>query len=108
MRNELSKLNNKRMTFIAEFDRYGSKSNYHGFTEPTICFKNVLFEDGKKATDHIWFTLGSRLMAIGNLNGGDKVSFQARITMYEKGYYREYRESDYKLSNPTRLQKIMS
>ena len=61
-------------------------------------------------TDHIWFCVGKRLASL-DLKEGDKVSFEARVGSYEKGYvnYREYideRETDYKLNNPTKIVKL--
>ena len=106
MRDKLQRENKKRLIFFAEFDKYGTKRNYHGFPEKTICLKNVIFENGNFATDHIWFTVGKRIDSLGELNDGDKISFEARITEYQKGYFKEGKTEDYKLSNPTKLKKI--
>ena len=108
MRKELSSRVNKRLVFIGEFDRYGTKLNWHGFPERTICLKNVIFQDGRKATDHIWFIVGKRIDSIGELSCGDKISFEARITTYQKGYFKEGRYLDYKLSNPTKIKKLIN
>ena len=106
MRQELSKKLDKRLTFFAEVDRYGTKTNYKGYPEKTICFRNVTFADGRKATDHIWFTMGKRLASLGEMEEGDKVTFEARVATYRKGYFKEGITIDYKLSNPTKLKRI--
>ena len=106
MRTQLKKLNNQRLVFTADFGEYGTKSNWHGYPETTILLKNVRFQDGKLATDHIWFTERKRLGSL-ELEVGDRITFEARITRYVKGYWKDGRVSDYKLSNPTKLKKIM-
>lgn len=104
MRKELGKLNGSRLKFMAEFGKYGTKTNYKGYQEQTILFVNIKFEDGKTATDHIWFTMGKRLGSVGELIEGDKLTFEARINTYRKGYRKD--QYDYKLSNPTKVTKI--
>ncbi len=110
MRKELSKINNVRTLFFATVSRFGTKKNWNGFPEPTIMFSDIKTADGKKVTDHIWFTVGKRIDRQ-NLCVGDNVSFNARVKPYTKGYvnYREGindRRKDYRLSNITNIQKI--
>ncbi len=111
MRKELGKHQDKRLVFTASVDRYGTKRNWHGFTEKTILLKDVRFKEGNGlATDHIWFTVGKTIEALG-LKEKDKIQFEARVGEYEKGYI-NFRglidESifDYKLNRPTKFLKI--
>ena len=64
-------------------------------------------------TDHLWFNNTKAFQAV-NLEAGDVVEFDARVKPYEKGYKgrREYVDKpitiDYKLSWPTKVEKITS
>jgi len=108
MREELVKLSGLRRTFKGTFVRFGLKSGYMN-VEKTVLLKDIIEEaTGKVVTDHLWFSLGKRL-ALLNLQEGDVVSFDARVTKYVKGY-RGRREDvdkpvmvDYRLSHPTKL-----
>ncbi len=92
MRKELKTLNEKRMRFRATVERFGKKTNYHGYPEPTILLKDVcLVDTDKQVTDHIWFTVGKTIQSL-DLKPGDTVEFDARVGDYVKGYvnHREY------------------
>ncbi len=72
--------------------------------------KDVKFENGNLAADHIWFTVGKTILSA-ELKEGDKITFEARIGAYEKGYvnYKEFideRTIDYKLNRPTNFRKV--
>lgn len=103
MRKELEKLDSVRMSFTATVGRYGTKKNYHGYQEATICFVNVKDEDGNVMTDHIWFTVGKRIREM-NLLLNQSVKFDARVSEYRKGYFKQ--GFDYKLNNITKIEKI--
>ena len=113
MRKKLKCKNNERMQFIAEFKRYGSKTNWHGFPERTILLidiKTVLLN--KIIADHIWFSCTKGFEALGELQDGDKITFFARVKTYSKGYVNPRegvyeKEIDYKLNNPTKLQVMV-
>ena len=114
MRKELSKLNELRKTFTGTFKRYGTKTNWHGFPEKTLLFVNVLDSNKKLVTDHIWFKITKGFEKLGELKDNDKIQFDARVKSYIKGWHgrkaEEYEsetyEEDYKLSFPTKIQKI--
>ncbi len=114
MRKKLEKKNNKRMTFIATFERYGKKTNFKGYKEETLLFLNVCDLAKNKMADHIWFTMNKQFRKIGELKQGDTVQFDARIKGYYKGYngykedvsFEKPVEYDYKLSHPTKIKKI--
>jgi hypothetical protein len=78
MRKELQKKNKERIVIFATVSRFGTKSNWHGFPEPTICFNDVRDSEGDLLTDHIWFTVRKRISDL-NLVEGDRISFEARI-----------------------------
>ena len=107
MRTELKKINKIRTTFTGTFERFGTKSGYHG-PETTVLIKGVKDSNGKIVADHLWFNY-TKGFEDANLSEGDTVQFDARVKMYEKGYKgrREdvdsYIEDDYKLSFPTKI-----
>lgn len=51
MREQLGELLQTRMSFTAKVGRFGTKRNYHGFPEPTICFCDVKDSEGNMMTD---------------------------------------------------------
>ena len=115
MRKNLKALIEERKKFIGLFERYGTKSGWHGFPIKTILLKDIS-DDKCIVADHIWFTMTKGFEALGELKQGDKIEFCARVKEYYKGYagYREDVqiekpiELDYKLSHPTKIKKITS
>lgn len=113
MRKELQKINGKRQRFTGEFERYGEKISF-GYKKITLLLVNIKDERGNLLTDHLWFTVGKQLKNL-DLKEGDKVSFDARVKSYIKGY-RGRREDadlppvtkDYMLSNPNNFCKHIS
>lgn len=113
MRKELKCLKHMRATFTGTFERSGTKTSF-GHTKQTLLFTNIRDSDGRIVADHLWFNLTKGFAALGLLPG-DAVRFNARCKSYEKGY-KGYRddvfdkpiEIDYKLSHPSKLQKILS
>ena len=71
--------------------------------------------NGKKVTDHIWFSMTKGFEKLGELTEGDPIQFDARVKEYIKGYngYREETrwekpvEKDYKLNNPTKIKVLL-
>lgn len=111
-RKHLEHLDGQRLRFRATVERFGMKRNYHGFPEETILLKRIIRVDtGKEVSDHLWFTVRKTIAAL-DLQPGDTVEFDARVSDYVKGYvnHREYideRTIDYKLNRPTRFQKVV-
>ncbi len=77
----------------------------------TVLLINIKDADGTFVCDHLWFMLTKQFDALA-LREGDAVQFDARVKEYEKGY-RGWRDGviapitrDYKLSHPTRVQKV--
>lgn len=104
MRHELYQLgDSERHTFTATVGRFGTKTNYHGFPEPTILLTDITL-GGKTLCDHVWFTVGKRLEAM-NLRPGDKIQFDARVGAYWHGY-RDMQEQEYCLKYPTAIRKV--
>jgi hypothetical protein len=107
-RPELAKLVGKRMRFSATFERYGTKRAYRGPDLITVLLKNIIDDQGRIVSDHLWFNLTTGFKYCG-MTQGDVVSFDARVTGYEKGYFGhrmvEDKPSgyDYKLSRPTKV-----
>jgi hypothetical protein len=110
MRENLEAVNGMRMRFTAVVERFGSKTNWHGYPESTILLKDVRFVDtGQLACDHLWFRHGN--WALG-LVEGHKFAFDARVDSYAKGYQGAKADRlgmssysvDYHLERPTRVE----
>jgi hypothetical protein len=111
MRKELAPINEVRCTFTGTFVRIGTKSSF-GYPKQTLLLADVKNSDDKVVTDHTWLNFTKGFAAL-DLNPGDVVRFDARVKKYRKGYlgyrddvYDKPVETDYKLSHPTRLQKL--
>lgn len=111
MREELAKLDGSRRRFQGAVDRFGVKAGWkHSLV--TVMLKDVSdCATHKIVTDHLWFTLHTRFASL-DLVVGDVVSFDARVTKYEKGYRgrRDFDDAppveiDYRLSFPTKIIK---
>ena len=108
MRNKLKTLNGQRIRFTADVSRIGSKSSFRGPPAATILLQNVKQEgEDEILTDHVWFAKGK---SWDSAQPGVAVSFDARVTVYEKGYkghredvYGVAVEMDYRLDRPTKI-----
>lgn len=114
MRKQLKPLNNTRKRFKGTVDSFGTKRGWEGITLPTILLTDVIdLSTNKKVTKHLWFNLTKGFSKL-NLKEGDIIKFDARVKEYTKGYkgYREDLEferpieTDYKLSHPTKIEKV--
>jgi hypothetical protein len=111
MRAELKTRNGQRARFTGVFERFGEKRNF-GYVKRTLLLKDICDENGNPVTDHLWFNLTKGFGALA-LQPGDRVQFFARVKPYIKGY-QGWRDDifdkpvakDYKLSHPTRLEKM--
>ena len=107
-------LQDVRQRFSGQFERYGTKKNWHGFPERTILLTAIKDPEGRVVADHVWFTNTKGFQSLGGLDAGDMVEFNARVKAYYKGYtgYDEVIsvekpiELDYKLSHPSKISKI--
>lgn len=58
-RENLKKVNGKRMRFAATLERFGTKRDWKGFPEQTLLLRDVVFaDDGRPACGHLWFKEG--------------------------------------------------
>jgi hypothetical protein len=111
MRKALKQLNGERGRFSGTFVRCGQKPGWKGSTLTTILLKDIKDANGKIVSDHLWFNLTKEFGSL-VLTEGVRVSFDARVKMYCKGYqgYREDVdkpvERDFRLANPTKVQVI--
>ena len=109
VREELEKRFGRRERFSGTFKRFGSKTGYEGRIEKTVLLVDIKDKDERIVSDHLWFRLTKGFEAL-NLQVGDTVMFDARVSNYVKGYVRESefideRTVDYKLNYPTKIQK---
>jgi len=111
-RRKLRRFDGDRRSFVAVFERYGSKTGWTGRAEKTLLFKDVCFSGTNEIlTHHLWFTATKGFLALGDLKSNDRVAFDARVKQYKKGYWGhdELRQLeappgyDYKLSHPTKI-----
>ena len=111
-RKAFEKMDGERLTFTATVKRSGLKSAYKGADIKTWLFVDVRL-NGQLVADHVWFTDGKWSS---DLKRGDKISFDARIKQYEKGYKGYDWEAkadnpvsiDYKLSHPSKVKVLES
>jgi hypothetical protein len=110
VRKNLKQLEEVRTSFTGVFVRFGTKSGWKGLVD-TVLLKAIKNDQGRLMTDHLWFNKTKGFEKV-ELQEGDVVRFDARVKEYEKGY-KGYREDvcksieiDYKLSHPTRIEKI--
>ena len=113
MRKNLQKIGTQeRHTFTGTFVRYGFKSGYKGMIE-TPLLKDIKDIEGNPITDHLWFTKTKGFSQY-ELNEGDVLQFDARVSIYQKGYkgydFMKQLEcpiqDDYKLSYPTKIKLV--
>ena len=102
----------ERHRFRGEFVRKGYKSGYNGsYPKETLLLVNIVDENGRKITDHLWFNYTKGFWKA-HLYEGDIVEFDARVQKYVKGYFGHKRnvhvkrKLDYKLSRPTKIKNL--
>jgi hypothetical protein len=111
MRKELRDRVGRRGRFSATLRRFGVRPGPH--PKQTALFVDVKDESGQIVTDHIWMIVGNQIRELA-LVPGDEIFFIARVTKYWKrnpewqGYGDDapQRVQDYRLSNPSKLQKL--
>jgi len=106
MRKELERLGtDKRYRFRARVSDFGARRTCFGmYTVNMILLTDIsLVENGKRVTDHVWFTAGKIWKGF---EKGTVVEFDARVAEYVKGYKRSV--FDYKLSHPTKIANCVS
>ncbi len=110
LRTALKNNDDQRLKFSAVFARYGARANWKGYSVTTLLLTHLCFEDGSPAADHIWIAETKGTLALGTLQPGQKLTFEARVGAYEKGY--KYRgkaltpvKADFKLNRPTKVKK---
>jgi hypothetical protein len=113
MRKELASQAGERKKFRAIFSKIGKKTNFKGYSEDTILFKDVReVETNKLVADHLWFNFTRSFENI-TLTEGSNIEFEARVKVYAKGYVNKAmghtkRSFDYKLSHPTKVKIVGS
>jgi hypothetical protein len=113
VRFELAPFNGQRRKFTATFVQLGLKACFKGRPPTwTVLLADIVDVESKRMiSDHLWLNLTKRFEAV-ELDYQDRISFEARVTTYEKGYF-GHREDvfkpfgvDYKLSYPTKFVRI--
>ena len=107
MREKLRLLNGQRIRVTARIERFGEKPAFRGPPIKTILLRRVVYGE-QEVTDHLWMTAGKWSEG---LQPGHIVAFNARVTIYAKGYKGRREdvwdapiERDYRLSRPTKVQ----
>ncbi|ANZ63636.1 hypothetical protein AYR62_05710 [Secundilactobacillus paracollinoides] len=77
--------NTERHRFTGTFSRYGFKvAPYQSHAKPTLVLEGLRDETGKLVTDHLWLNLGLQFRRLGDLQAGDVLAFNGRVTSYVK------------------------
>ncbi|XIF19785.1 MAG: hypothetical protein AJITA_00472 [Acetilactobacillus jinshanensis] len=103
-RKSLARLgNNQRYRFVGIYTRFGRKSS-GGLS---LLLKHITYHD-KEVTDHLWFSYTQGFRKLGHLKKHQKISFEARVKKYRKGYVPLdfIQHYDYKLSYPSKIAKV--
>ena len=113
MRNELKKRNETRLKCFGTFNKLGYKSGWFGEHKTTVLLTDITDSEGNYLTEHLWFNMTKQFEKLVELSEGTKLTFEARVKSYEKGYvnYRKGiydKSSDYKLSYPTKIEIVTS
>lgn len=113
MRKKLKEIgSDNRNTFTGTFVRFGYKNGWKGPIE-TLLLKDIRQLNGEIVAEHLWFTKTKGFANL-DLKEGDILKFNARVSVYEKGYkgydFMKQLENpvskDYKLSYPTKIEII--
>ena len=112
MRQKLESIKEERRRFTGIFAAYGKKAGFRGRrSQETILLRDVRdITNATLVTDHLWLNLTKEFADL-QLKQGDAVAFDARVKKYVKGYVNtrgkiDNRRHDYKLTHPTKVQKI--
>jgi len=111
MRKELKKLDDERDVFRGVFSKYGLKTGYKGPSTETLLLVSIRDANSNLICDHLWFNLTKGFEKLGALKKGEIVQFEARVKKYRKGYINkragiDQSTFDYKLSNPTKIERV--
>lgn len=113
MRKKLKQIGKEeRHTFTGTFVKFGFKNGYMGPVE-TLLLVDVKDNKGNIVTDHLWFNKTKGFAKL-ELEEGDIVKFDARVSEYEKGYkgYNYMQRilnpvsKDYRLTYPTKIELV--
>ncbi len=104
MRHKLKEIEGKRLPFVGTFDRIGRKAGYQSQLM-TVLLKDVRHLSGEIVTNHLWFNYTKGFQAL-YLEKGNLIRFDARVKPYSKNYVGERGSGDYKLSHPTKIEKL--
>lgn len=106
LRIKLHKLgSDERYHFTATFERFGQKPAYRSSTpDKTVLLKDVKC-DGDFVAEHLWFNYTKGFQKL-YLKKRDKISFHGRVKGYIKGYKKWDKEVDFKISYPTKIEKL--
>jgi hypothetical protein len=111
MRQKLAKHEGERKKFFATVSKTGKRVSIKGYSEDTLLLLQVTdAETNQVVCDHVWFAY-SKTFDDARLSPGLKISFEARVKEYSKGYVNRSlginnRKRDYKLSHPTKVTVI--
>lgn len=112
MRKQLEELCGERLRFRGEFSRYGSRPIVIK-PQPTFCLQNVE-ANGLIVADHLWLKLTQAFLQCGELQSGQWLEFDARVTQYERKPFMGPAErrrngqggTDYRLSWPSNIEIV--
>ncbi len=116
MRNNLRQLKGQRTRFCGRFKRYGVQPKLVLPPERTFVLEDIQTAAGVILADHLWFSLNQSFASLGELQEGQVIEFDARVTEYEKRLFQGKPErrmarsgsggTDYRLSYPTNIRIV--
>jgi len=86
MKGRLGLLFRKRRVFTGEFQRWGSRKNWHGkpASVPTLLLTNVCLPDDEEVADHVWVRNVVPFLCLNEIKGGDRFRFEGRVDSFPK------------------------
>lgn len=111
MRTRLASRLTERSMFRGTVHRFGTKPGWKGRELRTMLLVEVTDDTGTVVADHLWLNDTKALAALA-LQPGEVVEFQARVTLYTKGYRGRRLDvdkplaRDYRLERPTRVRRV--
>ncbi len=104
MKSRLALLYGKTKAFVAVFDKWGTRKNWHKGPDrvPTMLITNICDTKGNEIADHLWVRDVTPFLGIQDLEKGDRLRFKGRIDNFAKGSY----EVDFHIVDVEKAKKL--
>lgn len=91
MKSKLALLYGKTKTFVAVFDKWGTRKNWHKGAArlPTMLLTNICDTKGDEIAEHVWVRDVTPFLVLDfqDLEKGNRLRFKGRVDCFPKGSY---------------------